>query len=267
MSNDVLTHKWDTWAGTPPYRFVAIVSYPPKSLVEHQPNAYNAACAAAANTLRSFGINNGGCMCDNCGMCLMNNCVVKNADGKHFVVGLDCVNKCGDTKLMSAANRAERDRKREIAAKKREAKWEKQRLEQNARLDAEKERNGGLTDFEVADKKRNDERTAVWAARSGQNDWLVDGLSKGRMSDFVESIINDLSTGRSVASDLSDRCLAILNDIYAKAVSDGARRNSKAYEAGYEEFTDKLEAMNEEKPRTNADVVMDAQDRINRATR
>jgi len=88
--------------------------------------------------------------CRHCGTAIKHRFHIRSADGIHSVVGSSCIGKTGDAGLIDLARREKNRRIREI----KRAKEEKIR---NARLDAERNRNGGLTDFEVKEKKREEE--------------------------------------------------------------------------------------------------------------
>lgn len=70
---------------------------------------------------------------------------------------------------------------------------------------------------------------------STENNWLINVL-RDQSGDFCASMIQHLESDSIL--DLSDKCLRILADIYAKS---HGRRNSKAYEKAYDEFWDIIE--------------------------
>lgn len=169
--------------------------------------------------------------CDFCGTAIKHCCEVASADGNTFVVGRDCVRKVGreDSRLVDDMERSVRAKaiaKGEAKAAGRRAAWEAEKA-------AERARNGGLTDLELAER----ETAHRHAKAANENAWLVDALKTANRSDFVAGMIGTLS--REPLAHLSDRAINILRDIYAKTV--GGRRNSKAYNAAVEAFDDKLE--------------------------
>lgn len=148
---------------------------------------------------------------------------IASADGKRFKVGCDCVLKLerADNRLVTAVQRAKAQHakaKREAA---RQAKWEAGRP---AREAAARERAAREAERLAAEQAANAERIE----RQG---WLIDVLNR-QPGDFCASLAADLER-REIAS-LSDRCVVILRDIYAKAI--GGRRGSKAYAAAEAEF-------------------------------
>jgi vacuolar-type H+-ATPase subunit H len=164
--------------------------------------------------------------CDYCGTGIAYECVIQSADGRQFVVGCDCVLKTDDRGLVSAVKLAQRKARQEKAAAKHKAAWEAER--------PERERRQRVRDIIASERSfaaRNRE-----AAMTEQNGWLIDVLN-GMSGDFVASMAEQLRTNR--LGDLSDRCISILREIYAK---HHGRRNSKAYSAAEDVFDSHLEA-------------------------
>ena len=85
----------------------------------------------------------------------------------------------------------------------------------------------------VAQAAREAEQATARAKHSADNEWLIDAIY-GQPGDFVASMVEKLEN--NAASSLSDRMLDILSDIYAKQVTNGARRGTKRYDAAVEEF-------------------------------
>jgi len=203
--------------GSAPFKFVGVYSIPSPSLAEHNPTAYN-------NQLRMMPPGYGCGACSYCGMPIMHNYLINSADGRKFAVGCDCVQKTGDAGLIDAAKAAKRKAEREAREAKREA-------DRKSRLQSERDRNGGLTDWEVKEKRRAEEKAA--------RDKLLEPIKKQlepfayylerfqSSSGFCVSVAMDLRAGKLPKG----RGLDILLDILAKA---SGRRNSKAYEAEYE---------------------------------
>lgn len=233
----VFQHLWqDQNLGVAPFRAITIISIPSKGLAEQNLDAYNNAMREACEIARGFGVEL--CSCYSCGMSLMNNVVIRDANGKHFVVGLDCAQKTGDSKLMTEAEALERKRQRALRAKRAE---EQRRIAFEARqveLQAQRDRNGGLTDHELATQQRNNAEQAARQARREEaiesNAWLVKVLTvvaQSSNSGFVRDMIERLAEYRFSTEYFSERQRQVLCDIYAKA---HGRRNSKAYDEAYE---------------------------------
>lgn len=238
----VHTHKWmDAGLGVAPFRAVDIISLPSPSLAEANVTAYNNAMAAAWHQSQRYGVSCGSC--DACGQSLVNNVVIRGADGKHFVVGLDCAGKTSDSKLITEVQHLEKQRLAAIREAKRAAEDEARRQRYLERLQAERDANGGLTNAEVAQKKADEAAELARQKYTAENEWLISVLRKEYPGDFVRSMIESLSTAST--DDLSDRTISILGDIYAKSFG---RRNSKKYDAALEEFIAKTDIPDEEKP-------------------
>lgn len=226
---EVLTHLWqEQGLGQAPFRAICIISVPSKGLAEHNVDAYNNAMAECQQQARALGVHL--CTCDSCGMALENNVVIRDVNGKNFVVGCDCAEKVGDTKLTTEVKLLNKKRKQEIKA----AKAEEERKARESRIAADqalqRERNGGLTDAEVAARARQAAEDAKREKFTAENLWLLNVLD-GMNGDFVASMIEKLEVGP--LSGLSDRCVSILSDIYGKAHGRGG---SKKYTAAVDEF-------------------------------
>lgn len=178
----------------------------------------------------------GGC-CAYCYQGIKYECCIVSSDGKRFTVGMDCVERLGSkhNKLISDAKRA----KLQLDAQKREeirkAKYEAACKRYAEKLQAERDRNGGLTDSEVAEAKAKAEREAKAAEFIAKNDWIIQVLKREYQSEFIRSMIEKVSGGP--IDGLSGRCVSILRDIYSKSFG---RRGSKKYEAAADVFDSRL---------------------------
>jgi hypothetical protein len=227
-------HDWETRVGKAPYTFLTVISFPSTELAEKNPSAYADQCREVSEQARGLGMAGNLGICHVCGMALMNNYVCQNAEGGKFVVGCECVRKLGDTRLTTEVEEAERERQRQLARKRRQERWA---AEQAAREAKEREANGGLTNAEVWAKQRQEAEAAAAeraAKAAAENAWLIDVLTQVPTSgDFIPAMIDKLH--REPLLDLSGRCVALLADIYAKAVS-GSRQGSKAFKAAEARF-------------------------------
>ena len=240
-----LTHKWtEAGIGQAPFTIVAMISVPSAGDIDGNFGAverHNSEMRDAVERAAKYGVRL--CSCEVCGMSLQNNVVIRDAAGKHFVVGTDCAEKSDDTKIVSKTRLIVNRRKREIAAAAREAK----RVETAARIEAEyaeqRQRNGGLTDWEVqrAAEAAAAEAAAATAAAEAEKTVgkIVDVLNaaSSHAGDFCASVARSLQS----FDRLSDRAEGIVLDVYGKA---HGRRNSKTYEAAYDAAGAMLDAYN-----------------------
>jgi hypothetical protein len=95
------------------------------------------------------GTDRAGGSCDHCGTGIRWEFWILSSDGVRSKVGSDCISKAGDKGLINIARAEINKRNREKAQAKRDAVI-------RARLDAERERNGGLTDWELTEKQHAD---------------------------------------------------------------------------------------------------------------
>jgi hypothetical protein len=178
--------------------------------------------------------------CDYCGQGIAICVQVKSADGRRFVVGCDCAKKCDDetNTATTAVKRIQAEIRREAKAKKDAEK----RAAIEADIQAQRDRNGGLTDWELQQEQIRREREGREAHQRAHytaiNMWLIESLKEvPYQSSFVDSMIDSLEKGP--VGGLSDRCLGILEDIYGK---QHGRRNSKSYKAACDLFWDKVDS-------------------------
>jgi hypothetical protein len=227
----VHVHKWeDRGVGKAPFRVVGFIDMPNAESFGANSEGYNNAMTEAWQLARTFGVRLGSC--DVCGTGIRNHYVIQDATGKRFVVGCDCVMKTDDSRLMSETKAMERKRQREIREAKRRYKWELQRHQANAALDAQRQRNGGLTDSEVAERERAAKSVELANQMAEVNGWLIDVLNNvGYSSDFISAMIDKLH--EVPVRDFHERLLGVLASIYAKS---HGRSGSKKYVAATEEF-------------------------------
>ena len=136
-----MTHKWeDAGHGKAPFKVVGIFEMPAPSMAEHNPAAYQNAMNAIP-----FGYRVGSCGV--CGMGLSVNFLINSADGNKFAVGCECVKKAGDHGMIETVKLMKNKRTREINRQKRSDKHQ-------ADLQAQRDRNNGLTDSEVWEQER-----------------------------------------------------------------------------------------------------------------
>ena len=212
--------------GEAPFRFIGVWSAPSRSLLEQNPSAYNLQMQAKPKFCH-FG-------CDHCGTAIEHHYVLRDAKGDKYCVGSSFIAKVGNGVNLSDAEAAERQRQRDLRRARAEAKREQQRLAHEAKLDAQRQRNGGLTDNELAMQKIEQEREQQRIANEQKYDYFISGLSEA-YGYFAKDVAQGLREGRQP----SGRGVTIMLEIIAK---NAGRRGSKAYEAAFTE----AEAMWEE---------------------
>lgn len=220
-------HKWEAAGlGRAPFRLAAVIETPGKWLMDANPAAFDTAWAEASQSARHFGVTLASC--NACGQCLQINCVIRDADGRHFVVGSDCVRKTGDAGLISRVKHEERAKQRAKKEAERAARWEAEAPLRAARA----------AEFARLEAGREAARLADEARLEAENGWLIDVLARESHSagDFCSSVAADLR--RKAVSDLSGRCLDIVRDIYGKAT--GGRKGSRKFAAAVAEFDGRI---------------------------
>jgi hypothetical protein len=177
--------------------------------------------------------------CCYCGQGIMWECTIRSNDGKLFTVGCDCVAKLdrADNRLVAAVHRAKLKAERDKRDAEREARWAENRAKREAELQAQRDRNGGLTDRELVERQEMLAAKEKEAELAAGNAWLISVLKAVEYrSDFIQSMIDTLHRG--TVAGLSPRCQSILKDIYAK---HHGRRGSKKYDAAEQEFESRIE--------------------------
>lgn len=234
-TSPTITHKWEEKGFIAPYSFITLISLPhPKSQAYLQGGAQ--AWGEAQRYAKSLGVSIASC--DICGTSLLNNFICRDATGKHFVVGCDCVEKLGDTFLTTAVEKAEKARKKALKDAQRQARWERQREERERELERQRARNNGLTDRELEERKLAQEREEAKARYSQENAWILSILEATTyISDWKSSMIHKLK--REPISSFSERNRSIFADLYGRSFG---RVNSKAYLTAQEEAWKRMEA-------------------------
>lgn len=218
----VITHRWERFGYKAPYRITGLWSAPSPSLAEQNPSAYNAALASAPSACRGT--------CDVCGIGITHHYMVKDSTGKVFAVGSDCVLKADDTKLISEMRAIKNKAARDAAKAKRDAQRIADMAAAEADREAQRQRNGGLTDYEVeANRLALEKEEKRLAFRAAHPD-LVAALEH---SDFGQSILVDFMYSGKFPQ---NRAFGICADIFAK--HHGGRSGSKANQAQYDRFVE-----------------------------
>lgn len=211
--DQVLTHPFQKTIGPGPYKHCG--SYDMGAALAHQ-QAFGDTASAFRDAPRLVA---GMGTCAHCGMAILNIQIIERGDGKRYGVGSDCVLKTNEYKLVSAM-KLEKNR---IAREKRQKKNEERRI---SMLAAQRERNGGLTDYELSEKKREEAKAAAAEARkpiAALLSPLADALADGR-GGFCDSIARQMREGFVPKGGAFDITLDILSKLAGRA-------NSKAYAA------------------------------------
>jgi len=220
-----LTHKWEVAGiGKAPFTVKAIISLPSVSLLESNIESYNNQMGDAVAQGRSFGVALG--TCDVCGMALTVHYVIKDADGKHFVCGSECVKKTDDIGLINKSTVLKNDRLKTIRNEKAKIAWEASQVIWKAKQEAlriEAEARESLIDNIMSPLKIQLEES---------HKWLTDVLDSHDWN-FCSEISHKLKNKFQPLTDYPDRAVEILCDIYSKSFG---RANSKKYNQAKGEF-------------------------------
>ncbi len=170
----------------------------------------------------------GGC-CDHCGTGSRYEFLLRSADGHEFVVCSDCISKTGDKGLIDIAKAETRKRRR----------WQERQGEEarrQGRLDEQRERNGGLTDWEVEERERAEREARI--AKATADDWAflakfahtLRGASNGQLAPAIADQIERHSV-------LPDRLINVAVEIVAKTCG---RKGSAAFIEAHDEMMPKV---------------------------
>lgn len=211
--NMTLTHPFTSAGlGKAPFKFIAVGE-----------NAY----AVGDGTTKA-----GGC-CAYCGTGIRWEYIIESKDGHRHAVGSDCIQKVGDARLIEVV-KLEKAKK---AKQQRQERAERARLE---RLQAQRDRNGGMTDYELQEKRRKEALRQGFEAKKPLIEKLAPyaRLIADEKEGFRDSIASDLRRGDIPRG----KGLAITIDILAKM---RGRRGSKKYEAEYARLTEFFDGLQE----------------------
>lgn len=217
---NVVVHK-SFEIGVAPYRFEGVWSVPSRALQEANPSVYNLAWGDKPDCCH--------CYCEHCGTPIDHHYIVCDANGYRFSIGSSCVEKLHDYKLTTAVKEAERKRQRDLqrakAEEKRQARIAASIAARQASDEAERQRNGGMTDFELSEQKRIADEAAAMEMAEKQFSYFLDAL-RGTGGSFCESIAGDIVRYNRLPE---RKAFDIMIEITAKF--HGGRRGSKAYYA------------------------------------
>jgi hypothetical protein len=167
--------------------------------------------------------------CHFCAHSIIWRCHIVSADNKHFHVGTDCVAKTGDKGLINTVKAEQRRVRREKA----QAKREQGRL---AMLQAERDRNGGLTDWEFTEKRHADNH-AIWLAKTVAPRAVL-SVFADKLDDGKGGFCTDIARQLRAGDVISGRALHIAKEIVAK---QSGRKNSKAFDAAFDRIEETID--------------------------
>lgn len=222
----VLVHK-NFKMGTAPYRYVGLWSHPSKGIQEVNPEAYNRLASARPACCKYE--------CDHCGMPITNHYMIKDANGTAFSVGEKCVEKLGEVEFITRADVDRRAHNRKLARARAEKKRAEAAAIREAELQAQRDKNGGLTDYELKEKRRQEEKEAARGGFRRQAAYFIDVL-ESKESYFCRSIADAMGEGRLPHGG----GIRVVLEIIAKTAG---RTNSKAYDAKFDEALAKFEQL------------------------
>lgn len=219
--------------GTAPFHFVGTAKIPSPSLGEQNPTAYMNALAALPRDLV-----NGCGTCGHCGTSIMNIFIVRNAEGKKYGVGCDCIEKTADKPLVRASHLAKlaADRAKRAASKK------AKREAYLAAIDPAT----GETNEQRMQREREEQRVAYqareaaeFARRKATSEALATyaSLLRDGQGGFRDSVGQDMQAGFLPQG----RAREIATEILAKII--GGRRGSAKFEAAAETIEAAFEAI------------------------
>lgn len=204
----IVYHAWQEYGFIPPFKLVGFYAIPSSSIAEQNPHLYNKLLAEMPS-----GIGIGSCAV--CGMSLVNNFIIADKKGTRFCVGCDCVRKHGDSKLITeveAQKKATAKLARETKAKMvREAKY----AAYQAELEAQRQRNGGLTDDEVEIEQRKEKSRKRISEINRIMYPVLKILWVKEKSSFCQNMANRIEGG--FMKDVTENAANIIDDICKKA--------------------------------------------------
>lgn len=219
QQNDTI-HKFEiAGLGKAPFKIVGFYKMPSPSLAGENPHAYNM-------QLQAMPTGHGCGSCTYCGTPLVNNYLIESSDGVKSSVGCDCVGKVGDRGLTTKIKEMQRIARREAREAKRQAEYE-------AKMQSQREANGGKTDAEIFQDKVDAREAAINEGKASIKVTLKPMITalKGAYGDFARDV--SFLLNKVDFRSISPNMLRIATEIAAKQIS-GARKNSKAYNAEYE---------------------------------
>jgi hypothetical protein len=207
-------HKWEVEGlGKAPFKVNGIWEMPSREWMANYPENWNEMLKNLPFTVGS---------CKYCYTALSIHYIIKDANGKLFTVGSECVKKSGDDGLTSVVHEIKLARDRKLRE-------EKRNKEREEKLQAQREKNDGLTDYELTEKKWADDQKIKQEALAPVISLLgsiADTLEDGN-GGFRSSVAKGLREGKLPYGNGR----SIMLEILAK---QAGRKNSIKYNAAYD---------------------------------
>lgn len=229
--NKTLIHKHFNM-GSGKYRLIGIWSAPSTSVLESNPTNYNQIMAERPKCCHMI--------CDHCGTGIIHHFIIEDENKERFSVGSSCIEKLGQYDLVTAAEKMNRERKRqlrqELADKKREEKYANYQSE----LEKQRNNNGGLTDHELLIEERNQRELDNQSKYIEISAKIVDLLEKSG-GNFCDDMICKMQKGVMPSGGAKRIVIEIMTKQYTHA-----RKNSEAYNAALPEMESMFDSVKSE---------------------
>lgn len=219
MEKQFTKHK-NYQMGTGVYRFVGIWAAPSKSLLEHNPSAYNYQMDTRPKCCHFT--------CDHCGTPITIHHIIKDTNNENFCVGSSCIEKLNNYELTTASKEAVKKRNRLIRKEKREAELQAKREAHEAELEIQRKNNNGLTDYELKQKQAQNLQKELESLRVEISLPIITALNNTG-GDFCRSIARNIVKYGDMPYGNAKN---IVIEIMAKQFG---RKNSKAYNEAYDQ--------------------------------
>ncbi|WP_318515563.1 hypothetical protein [Photobacterium leiognathi] len=227
-SDKVVMHKHFEM-GRGKYKLVGIWSAPTSAVAESNPLAYQSMMDERPMHCKLS--------CDHCGTGIIHHFILEDEDHKLFSVGSSCIEKLGQYDLVTAAQKMEKERQRQLRAERAEIKRMEKHAQYKAELEHQRNRNNGLTDQELkAEARKQRELDNEKQYRELSNPIVA--LLKKAGGDFCREIARNMRNGTMPHGNAK----RIVIEIMSKQ-SANARKNSQAYNDALPKMTDLFESV------------------------
>lgn len=170
--------------------------------------------------------------CDACGAGIRYLFFVVDGSGREFKVGCDCIEKVGDNRMTSDAIEAKKAIKYQREREAEEARRKAAIAAREAKLELQREANGGMTDEELRRFERGQEVERI-------NGWLIEAFGLRDADHGSWDGLNDLLM--TPITEKTPRYIDIVAKLWGQRF--GGRSGSKAWKAATDQFWDQLDAV------------------------